>query len=1598
MSANDGGSSAETAIAASMKQTIVAHLEVPRLKGTTTKEMNAFLRARDLYEKQIAEKNAQPDVNVPLVTYRAAIDDNFLRLFITFGWVAATNISDITEEDLKACIKNRASRKIKDHELGRVESIVARVKMDTKMPLLEDRVCHLIQHYLQVLDNAGMADLPKEKPHLCIKHIMNCLKPACLHKCMLDIIEWRKDEHFDRKDFNLFVRELSKQAARMDEDGLGGQRQASSSHKNDDGADDGHDTNPERAEKPSRRRRNKNQNSRKPSGGGDGENKGPKNMGGARKKSDRPLPPCLNTRCAAEGGRHYMDECPNTDDAEKERLMKEYRLAKKKRKERFNDGAGSSSNHAKRGGIKALSSNTSQPPESGHRNSALFSASFCDGGVECVVLTDQGSDVNLVPPEIFMQVQQSHPDMQTRRVHPPAKFNSAAVGGVITCDRAFRADIKLRIRHGTTLIIRSVEWLVGDKSDEHAIIGRPLLDAVGCNNQEMLAAAADRNAGVFDAADVANGPQDVAGTIASLLGERNGVFHSAAGEDDDVDSDEQVYIDIGEDDDGEVDNELERRVKEAIRRGLSKRGGERLRKILKANLIVFRVRLGKTPPANVPPMKIDLDPSKPPVQVRARRYSGPQRAFLNKYVQQLVDMGFFVANPNAEWQAAPHIVPKPSSRALFRMKIDLRPVNAATRKRSWPMPYLDSEMQDFRGSKCFLGLDFVSGYWQIPLHPDSQGACGVVTPNGAYSSTRVLQGLTNAAAYFQSNIEPLFGELRDNLKAWLDDFNLHAPDEDTLLTKFARFLEICKERGLYLSAKKCVFFAPEIKWCGRIVSGDGYTMDPSKTEALRDMQKPINAGELCEFVHCMRWMALAIPQFTERVAPLQQMLESAYEKAGRRTKRAIKNIPLSTLSWGTAHDDVFVKLQDCLRHAVKLSYPDPDKVICVHTDASDRFWSGIVSQVAPGELVKSPHEQAHQPLGFVGGEFTKSELNWSTFEKEGYAIFKTFEKLDYLLLGEQPVHVFTDHRNLLYIFAPCALVPASARHVVSKVQRWAMYLSRFEYAIEHIDGSANVFADLLTRWGRGHRVHTTANPRICSLTTATEQLVPAADEILWPTRETLIGAQQRAAHKPTRGTADTDGLVRLDGRIWVPADDTDMKLRILVASHCGSMGHRGATATASVIAEEFVWEGMSLDCRAFVNRCLHCTVSRAGEMVPRPHAHALHGERPNEVIHADYLYMGPSAKKELKYVLIIRDDLSSYVWLWPTASPTSDAAAEAITNWISTFGSFDWLVTDQGTHFTSTLIKELIEETRARHHFTTAYCPWANGTVERVCQEVLRTTTALLLEMRLAPTDWPAVLECVQSVLNQSPLRRLGPRDGAPPGVHRTPLEVFTGMRPTRPLLRALPLGEFQHCTTLDEARARQVMYVESLQQALDNMHRDVTERVTARRKRAIEDHNRHTGVQPVNFSRGDFVLLRRAVDSGQKLNYRWVGPRRVFSETSPLVFEIEDINSGDVEKAHARRLMLYRNDVEGKSVDPRLLSVAEHSTMTYQVAVAIRAIREVGGETQLQVEWEGLPDREDMSWEPLAQAHEDLPGMVEDFLQTAGERAMKRRALARLN
>ncbi len=128
------------------------------------------------------------------------------------------------------------------------------------------------------------------------------------------------------------------------------------------------------------------------------------------------------------------------------------------------------------------------------------------------------------------------------------------------------------------------------------------------------------------------------------------------------------------------------------------------------------------------------------------------------------------------------------------------------------MPHLDTEMEDLAGIKCFASTNYCQGYWKFPMDPDSYDACGIIRTHWVHSPIRVLQRSTNAAAHFQPSIEPFFPELTSNVRAWLDDFNLHAFCETELPSLLEKFFARWKDKKLILSSKKCRF-SPNV-YCG----------------------------------------------------------------------------------------------------------------------------------------------------------------------------------------------------------------------------------------------------------------------------------------------------------------------------------------------------------------------------------------------------------------------------------------------------------------------------------------------------------------------------------------------------------------------------------------------------------------------------------------------------------------------------------------------------------------------------------------------------------------------------------------------------------------
>lgn len=168
---------------------------------------------------------------------------------------------------------------------------------------------------------------------------------------------------------------------------------------------------------------------------------------------------------------------------------------------------------------------------------------------------------------------------------------------------------------------------------------------------------------------------------------------------------------------------------------------------------------------------------------------------------------------------------------------------------------------------------------------------------------------------------------------------------------------------------------------------------------------------------------------------------------------------------GDEHNTAFTSLIQAMTKQVTPATADPAKRLCLFTDASSTYWSGVLTQVSMSEFHsgKQPQKWAHQPIAFISGTFRNYSARWTTSEKESYAVVASVIRLAHILVVCAEFSLFTDHKNIMYMLSPTRFQANVARHIVHKVQRWAFRLSESNFTVEHIPGENNVWADMLTR-------------------------------------------------------------------------------------------------------------------------------------------------------------------------------------------------------------------------------------------------------------------------------------------------------------------------------------------------------------------------------------------------------------------------------------------------------------------------------------------------------------------------------------------------------
>nr|GEZ25100.1 reverse transcriptase domain-containing protein [Tanacetum cinerariifolium] len=134
--------------------------------------------------------------------------------------------------------------------------------------------------------------------------------------------------------------------------------------------------------------------------------------------------------------------------------------------------------------------------------------------------------------------------------------------------------------------------------------------------------------------------------------------------------------------------------------------------------------------------KILLEEDYSPKVQSQRRVNPKIHDVIQKEVEKLLDAGLIYPISDSPWVSPIHCVPKKGGMTVikndenelvptrlvtgWRVCINYRKLNEATRKDHFPLPFMDQMLERLAGNEYYCFLDGYSGYFQIPIDPKDQ--------------------------------------------------------------------------------------------------------------------------------------------------------------------------------------------------------------------------------------------------------------------------------------------------------------------------------------------------------------------------------------------------------------------------------------------------------------------------------------------------------------------------------------------------------------------------------------------------------------------------------------------------------------------------------------------------------------------------------------------------------------------------------------------------------------------------------------------------------------------------------------------------------------
>lgn len=696
-----------------------------------------------------------------------------------------------------------------------------------------------------------------------------------------------------------------------------------------------------------------------------------------------------------------------------------------------------------------------------------------------------------------------------------------------------------------------------------------------------------------------------------------------------------------------------------------------------------------------------------PKFLKPRKVPFALKSAVGNELDRLVHIGVLERVSSSDWATPTVNVIKPNGKVRIcgDYKVTINPVLKVD---IYPIPKPEELFHQLQGGCSFTKLDLADAYLQIPLDEQSQELTVINTHQGLYKYKRLCFGLSSSPAIFQQVMEKVLGDL-PGVAVYLDDVIVTGSTPEVHLANLERVMERLASSGLKLRKDKCAFFRDSVTYLGHTIDKHGIKADQNKIKAITEMPNPTSKAELRSFLGMVRYYDRFIKNLATKCAPLNDLLCESV-----------------VWDWSASHSLAVKEIKAALVSTQNLTHYDPSQPLTLACDASSTgIGATIFHTFADGSEI---------PIAHASRKLTKAERNYAQIQREALAIIFGVQKYRQYLLGRQ-FTLLTDHKPLTTIFNPTKGIPETTN---SRLQRWALILSAYNFEICYKPTDAHGNADALSRLPVPGRIHNTdcddldSFPVLFKVNTDTivcsvehqqinELPIQASDIAKVTQNDTILGQVYTYSIEgwPMANQIDSKLKPFYQKRFELSIDEGCILwgLRVVIPKRYQNKiidmlhtGHPGMSRMKSLSKLHVWWPSINADIENHVRSCSACAEnSREPDRAPvHPWIRPI---TPWSRIHVDFA--GPFLGS--MYLLVI-DSYSKWIEVNPMVSTTTNDTIRVLRSIFATHGLPEIIVSDNGPQFIADTFKAFCQERGIKHLTSAPYHPQSNGEVERLVQ------------------------------------------------------------------------------------------------------------------------------------------------------------------------------------------------------------------------------------------------------------------------------------------